>query len=116
LVEEVRPDVTNVSKFFPRPGTPASEMSGRVPSSEVKARSARLASLARRISSECNRGWVGWSGKVLVDEAGKGESVVGRNFAYKPVVIQDGGQGLLGEFVDVKVVGAFQSYLLGEIS
>ena len=116
LVEEVRPDVTNVSKFFPRPGTPASEMSGRVPSSEVKARSARLASLARRISSECNRGWVGWSGKVLVDEAGKGESVVGRNFAYKPVVIQDGGQGLLGEFVDVKVVGAFQSYLLGEVS
>ncbi len=117
LVEEVRPDVTNVSKYFARPGTPARGLGGVVSPAKVKERSARLASLARRVSFECNRGWLGWGGRVLVDEVGRKGSVVGRNFAYKPIVIRGlGGRGLLGEFVDVRVVGAFQSYLLGEIS
>jgi threonylcarbamoyladenosine tRNA methylthiotransferase CDKAL1 len=116
LVERIKPDVTNVSKFFARPGTAASSMEAKVSDSEVKQRSASLARLARRIALVKNSGWVGWSGRVLVDEVGKVGSVVGRNFAYKPVVLRScGGRGLLGEFVDVKVVGAFQSHLLGEV-
>ena len=116
LVEKVKPDITNVSKFFARPKTAASSMEAPVSNLEVKRRSASLASLARRVALEKNSGWVGWSGRVLVDEVGKLGSVVGRNFAYKPVVLRGcEGRGLVGEFVDVKVVGAFQSHLVGEI-
>ena len=117
LIEDVRPDIVNISKFFARPKTSAVDLKSQVSPLEVKRRSACLASLVRRIAFERNSEWNGWSGRVLVDEVGKQGSVVGRNFAYKPVVIRSRyGRGLLGQFVSVKVVGVFQSYLLGEIT
>ena len=117
LVEEVKPDVVNVSKFFGRPGTAALDMELKVDGLVVKGRSRVLSGLVRRVALECNRRWVGWKGRVLVDEVGKvgkGDCVVGRNLAYKPVVVADA-RGLLGNFVSVEVVDAFQSYLKGEI-
>jgi MiaB-like tRNA modifying enzyme len=116
LIEQVRPDIVNISKFFARPETPAVGMKSKVSSSEIKRRSACLASLVRRIALERNKVWSGWSGKILIDEMGKPGSVVGRNFAYKPVVVKRrDGQSLLGEFVAVRVLDAFQSHLLGEV-
>lgn len=116
LVEEVKPDVVNVSKFFARPNTVAAALKPTMAASEVKRRSGCLVGLAKRIALEQNRRWVGWRGRVLVDEVGKEESVVGRNFAYKPVVIRgESGRDLLGRFVSVKVVDAFRSYLLGAL-
>jgi tRNA A37 methylthiotransferase MiaB len=50
---------------------------------------------------------------VLVDEKGKVEgSWVGRNFAYKPIVIKSS-DNLLGKTVRVKVVEASITYLNG---
>jgi len=116
LIEEAGPDIVNVSKFFARPKTRAADMASQVPSSEIKHRSVCLASMARHIALKRNKDWNGWRGEILVDEMGKPRSVVGRNFAYKPIVIKrSGGESLLGEFVSVKVVDAFQSHLLGEI-
>lgn len=113
LVEEIQPDVVNVSKFAPRPRTPAAKMNW-LPNQEVKGRSRRMSELVRRVSFERNRAWVGWEGRVLIDERGKGDSWIGRNFAYKPVVIK-GDEFLLGRFMDVRVVKAFQTYLEAKI-
>ncbi len=116
LVEEIRPDILNISKFFVRPKTPAESMPKQVAPSEIKVRSTRLAGLARHIASERNKTWIGWRGKILIDEMVKQGSVVGRNFAYKPVVIRhNDSHKMLGKFVTVKVNDAFQSHLLGEI-
>jgi tRNA A37 methylthiotransferase MiaB len=114
LLEEVKPDVTNVSKFFARPKTAAAQMKdGLVERDEIKRRSTLAAGLAKRISLEKNKRWVGWVGEVLVDEMGKVEgSWVGRNFAYKPVVIKSL-DNLLGKSVRVKVVEASTTYLNG---
>lgn len=72
LLEEVKPDVTNVSKFFARPKTAAAQMQdGLVAKEEIKRRSAVAAELAKRISFEKNRRWIGWAGEVLVDEREK---------------------------------------------
>ncbi|HDQ07146.1 MAG TPA: tRNA (N(6)-L-threonylcarbamoyladenosine(37)-C(2))-methylthiotransferase [Candidatus Bathyarchaeota archaeon] len=113
LLEEVQPDVVNVSKFFSRPGTSAERMVALSPH-EVKRRSREAAALSRRISFERNRAWMGWEGTVLFDERGKGMSWVGRNFAYKPVVVK-GGESLVGRFVPVRVVNAFSTYLEAEM-
>jgi len=113
LVEEIKPDVLNVSKFFPRPRTPAENME-QVPYWKVKERSRKLAALFREICLERNRAWVGWMGEVIVDERGKGSSWVGRNFAYKPVVIK-GEEKLFGKFLQVRVKEAFPTYLLAKI-
>lgn len=116
VMRKVQPDVTNVSKFFARPKTAAWEIrKGLVDKEETKRRSAKAAEVAKEISAAQNRKWVGWSGQVLVDEKGKVEgSWIGRNFAYKPVVVKCGDE-LLGKIVSVEVVEASQTYLKGKI-
>jgi len=112
LVEEVKPDVVNISRFFPRPRTPAERMK-QVNVDEVKARSQALTGLVRRLALEKNRRWVGWAGEVLVDEKGKGHSWIGRNFAYRPVVVK-GKDVLFGRFLNVKITKAWSTYLEAE--
>jgi MiaB/RimO family radical SAM methylthiotransferase len=113
LIAEVQPDIVNVSKFFSRPRTPAEKMVS-LPPREVSRRSREVAELSRRISFEKNRAWMGWEGTVLFDEKGKGESWMGRNFAYKPVVVK-ACESLLGRVVPVRVVNAFSTYLEAEV-
>jgi len=115
LINEVKPDVVNVSKFFARPGTEAERMKGKVKLSELKRRSEALARMARGIGFDNNKAWVGWRGLVLIDEKGKKRgSWVGRNFAYKPIVVRCH-EDLLGRFLNVRVDEAHQSHLLGVI-
>jgi threonylcarbamoyladenosine tRNA methylthiotransferase CDKAL1 len=116
LIEEVRPDIVNVSKFFARPGTPAAEMNReRVPSSEIKVRSERAAHLAGKMSLAGNARWLGWIGQILVDELGKvAGSWIGRNLAYKPIVIQSESD-LMGKALKVKIADVFPTYLRAEI-
>jgi len=114
LIEEIQPDIVNISKFFPRPHTPAAKMKQLTPS-EVKMRSRRITELTRKVSFEKNKAWIGWEGEILIDEKGKKPaSWIGRNSVYKPVVVRSD-EFLLGTFVDVKVVEVFPTYLEAEI-
>jgi MiaB/RimO family radical SAM methylthiotransferase len=113
LIKDIQPDIVNVSKFFPRPHTPATKMKSLSPQ-EVKERSEKMAELSRRITPEKNKVWVGWEGTVLFDEKGRGKSWVGRNFAYKPIVTK-ADEFLLGKFLKVRVVKAFPTYLEAEV-
>jgi tRNA A37 methylthiotransferase MiaB len=64
---------------------------------------------------EQNQRWLRWTGEIVVDEKGKCEgSWIGRNFAYKPVVVKSP-QDLMGKVLCVKVVKAFSSYLSADI-
>jgi threonylcarbamoyladenosine tRNA methylthiotransferase CDKAL1 len=116
LLREVEPDITNVSKFFARPKTPAWGMSGGlVEKEEIKRRSIAASEVAKQLSAKRNRCWVGWRGQVLFDEKGKVEgSWVGRNFAYKPVVVKSR-EELLGKTLKVEVTEASQTYLKAQV-
>ena len=115
LIEKVKPDVVNVSRFFPRPKTSAEKMVPKVSQLDVKKRSQKMSSLAKRISTEKNSAWMHWKGRILVDECGKKpNSFIGRNFAYKPIVVKSRDQSLLGDFVDVHVIKTFRTYLEAE--
>jgi MiaB-like tRNA modifying enzyme len=116
LIGEVKPDIANVSKFFARPRTAAAEMRGAfVELAEIKRRSTAAAQLAKRISFERNQHWIGWAGEVLIDEKGKiPNSWIGRNFAYKPIVVKDSAN-LLGKTLNVKITKTFSTYLAGTI-
>lgn len=115
LLEEVKPDIVNVSKFFARPKTVAARIKDcLVDKEETKRRSTLAAELAKRLSAERNQRWVGWTGEMLVDEKGKFEgSWVGRNFTYKPIAIQSA-DNLIGKTLRVKVIEASGTYLKGE--
>jgi tRNA A37 methylthiotransferase MiaB len=59
---------------------------------------------------------MGWKGPVLLDERGKQpNSLIGRNFAYKPMVVKSDDLSLLGSFTNVHVTKTFQTYLEAEI-
>lgn len=116
LIDELKPDIVNVSKFFGRPKTAAAEMQKDfVALPEIKRRSSATAKLVRRIAFERNQRWVGWAGEVLIDEVGKvPASWIGRNFAYKPIIVKDL-DNLLGKTLQVKIVEAFSTYLKGVV-
>ena len=88
---------------------------GLVDKEETKRRSTVASELAKKLSAKRNKRWVGWSGEVLFDEKGKIEgSWVGRNFAYKPIVVKSS-EDLLGKTLRVEVAEASITYLKGEI-
>ena len=79
LINEIRPDMVNLSKYSARPGTEAAEWD-QIESSEVKKRSKVIFDQISKISLENNQKWIGWKGKVLFDEE-TNEGIKGRNFA-----------------------------------
>jgi threonylcarbamoyladenosine tRNA methylthiotransferase CDKAL1 len=116
LIGEVKPDVVNVSKFFARPATAAARMQDdSVSLSEIKRRSAMAAELARKVAFERNQRWIGWTGRVLIDEVGKVAcSWVGRNFAYKPITLENA-KDVFGKVLHLRVVRAFSTHLEAEV-
>ena len=115
LMEKVKPDIVNISKFFPRPNTPAEKLKPKIQPREINERSRKMAELVKSISLEKNHAWIDWKGQILIDEEGKKpDSWIGRNFAYKPIVVESN-ESLLGRTVNVHVVKAFQTYLKAEI-
>ncbi len=116
IIREVQPDIVNVSKFFARPKTAAWNMRGEaVEKVEIKRRSTVAAELAKQVSLQRNLRWIAWSGEILIDEKGKvAGSWVGRNFAYKPVMVKST-ENLLGKTLKIRVDKAYSTYLAGTI-
>jgi len=114
LVEDVQPDIVNISKFLPRPNTPAAKMK-QLEAGEVMDRSRVLTRLVKKISLQRNSRWLGWEGEVLIDEKGKDSSWIGRNFAYKPIVLKND-RDLGGQFLHVRIAKAHPTFLEAEIA
>jgi len=112
LVDEVRPDIVNITRFSPRPGTPAQRMKDQIVGWQVKDRSRKLNNFRTEISRRNNERLVGREEKVLTIEYGKNNATVGRTSAYRPVVIFE--DLPLGEFYNTKIVNHGVTYLVGE--
>ena len=110
LIKETRPDVINLSRYSARPGTKAAKMT-QLNVSEVKRRSKVVYELAKNIINERNVEWIGWRGEVLFDESSDGV-IKGRNFAYKPVVVDEDVK--LGQKIKVEIIKATPYGLYGK--
>lgn len=115
LIEEVRPDIVNISKFGARPGTLAAKMK-QIDSKIVNERSKYLHDLTKEIELRNNKKWLGWEGRIIVDEKGLKEGTwMGRNYAYKQIVLNSD-EMLLGKFVDVKINQVKSNYIIGSLN
>ena len=101
LIEELKPEILNITRFSPRPGTEAARLRP-LRGGVVKERSRRLTSLMRRIALERNRRYLGRSMEVLVTKHGKKGTLLARNSAYRQVVLGMG-SAELGDFLRVRV-------------
>jgi len=113
VIKETEPDIINISRYAKRQGTVAAKMSP-VKSEEIKKRSTVVTNLLEQIGLKRNNYWIGWSGRVLVNEKGKDNTLIARNNSYKPIVLKE--KVNMGEFVNVKIIGATSYYLSGETS
>lgn len=100
LIKKIRPDIVYISKFGARPMTEAAKMQ-QLDEEIVSERSKLLHRLTKEIGLEKNKSWIGWKGRIIVDEKVK-NGFVGRNFGYKPIVIRTE-KNIFGKFVDVEV-------------
>jgi len=112
LLLETKPDIVNLSKYSQRPGTEAAEWD-QIPVSEVMRRSKIVSDLIEKICLQNNQKWIGWKGKVVFDEISD-DNIKGRNFAYKPIFVED--RVKIGEYHNVEIVDVTTHSLLGEIA
>jgi threonylcarbamoyladenosine tRNA methylthiotransferase CDKAL1 len=113
LIQRVRPSITNISKYGDRPNTLASQSKDKVETSVKKQRSRILTKIVDEILIESNKAWVGWSGPVLITEKGSKGGMLGRNEAYKIVIVQEDLSP--GTMIDVEITSSERTHLIGEI-
>jgi MiaB-like tRNA modifying enzyme len=105
MLERVRPDIVNLSRFTPRRGTVAAGMK-QLPTQVAKERSAKAAALLKRMGLERNRESVGKTVRVLVTEDKKGRAENYRQVAFS-------GKAKLGEWIEVGITGCTHTTLIG---
>ena len=98
LLEEIKPDVVNISKFTPRAGTKAAEMK-QIASEITKERSRKTSEIVKKMCAENNRKYIGETLDVLVTEKGKG-----RTANYKQVAFKQNSEP--GNWIKVKIKDA----------
>ena len=110
LIKEIKPDVLNVSRFRLRKGTDAEKME-QLAGDVIKERSGLLSGVFDWIAYEQNKKWRNWEGNIIIDEKGKNGSFIGRNLAYKPVIVN--GDFKVGDVVKVRVTDITKHDLRG---
>jgi len=110
LIDEVRPDIVNISKFTLRKGTKAEKVK-QLPTETIKQRSRICSELIRKVCEENNKRYIGKTVEVVALE--KGEGTKGRTDNYKQVVMDD--EVELGKRVKVKITDANHGSLFGGI-
>lgn len=109
LIEKAKPDKVNLTRFSPMPRTDAARMP-QVNGREVARRSRLLSARCRAVGHGQNKRYVGRVLEGLVTEPGEKGGYVVRLPNYKPAIVSN---AELGEFVDVKIIEARPTYLLG---
>jgi MiaB-like tRNA modifying enzyme len=110
LIEKIRPDILNITRFSARKRTPAAKLKD-MPDWIKKERSRKLSELAKRIGEDNNSRHLGKRCRVLVTKAGK-RGYISRTDSYRPVILDE---ARLGEFYEARIVDYTFNYLRGII-
>lgn len=113
LLNEIKPDVTNISKFTYRPKTEAS-LFKPLPSKIVAERSRLLSKISSKITLEKNLSFIGRTESIIVSEQSSKGTYIGRTLNYKRVLVASD-KNLLGLKLNVKISSACERYLIGEL-
>lgn len=113
LLERVKPDFTNISRFGAMPGTKAAAMD-KLPTEILKERSRIMTQEVERISLEQNKKWLGWKGTVLINEYNYSQkNWIARNYAFKQIILKTEEKLKLGDYINVEITDAKSTGLVG---
>lgn len=113
LLQDLQPEAVNISRFWARPQTPAARLPNQIPGRDIKRRSRIVKEVFETYSKQNNHRWIGGVGEILLTEKGKENQWIGKNYAYKQVIVE--GNYQLGDRVPVKIVAAGTYDLRGEV-
>ncbi len=109
VIQEIEPEILNITKYSPRPGTVA--YNWKVPPTNQTATWSQIfAELHREISETRMRRYIGKEMEVTVTEVGKDGTFMARDEFYHPVVLNNVN---LGQKLRVKIISATPFYLTG---
>ena len=115
LMERVRyMDVFSFA-YSPRPGTRAAELGEELGREQKQIRLERLQNLQRRITLELGQSYLGTVQWVMVDGEGKRPGQISGKADSGRFINFPGDKSLIGSFVQVRVIAAYQNSLLGEM-
>ncbi len=114
LIKDVKPEVSNLSKFAMRPHAPASKLK-QLDENEIKRRSVEATRVIKDVQNKINRNYIGSLQDIMLTEKND-ISVNGRTDSYKEVVISSPTRELnLGEHVKVKIYGSTANALYANL-
>jgi MiaB/RimO family radical SAM methylthiotransferase len=104
MLMELKPTITNISKFSQRPHAAASRLA-QLTANEVKRRSTELSRMVRAMQKAEYAKLMGKRISVLITER-SGSSVSGRDISYRPVGMLNAGGAVPGETVWARAVNS----------
>ncbi|PLX62882.1 tRNA (N6-isopentenyl adenosine(37)-C2)-methylthiotransferase MiaB [Sedimenticola selenatireducens] len=116
LIEQIGFDHSFSFIYSARPGTPAAELPDDVPLAVKQARLERLQQRITEMAQQISRRMVGSVQRVLVERHAKKDrqQLAGRTENNR-VVNFDGPEGLIGQFVDIRITESLPNSLRGEL-
>lgn len=116
LIKEVQYNALFTFIYSRRAGTPAAKMPDVVTDEEKSAWFRELLKVQQDICENQNREMIGSTIRVLIDSAGKsGDGFLAGRTEGNVIVEMKGDKALIGSFADVKVTGAMNWAVTGEI-
>ena len=116
LIDEVGFDASFSFLFSPRPGTPAAEMADETPHETKLARLHRLQARLTELEQQVSNALAGTVQRVLVENISrKSEQEMAGRTENNRVVNFAGSPGMLGRYVDVRILSGTLHTLRGEV-
>jgi len=111
LIKEIKPEILNITRFSPRPKTPAYKWK-RPSTNKVKEWSQKLTALHMENMHRRFESMLGKEMKVIVPSRGKRGKYLARSINYEPVVLEN---AEIGEEYIIRVTHYEKSHLVGKI-
>ncbi len=116
LIREVKYDSLFTFIYSPRKGTKAAEMPDPIPQEEKGRWFRELLEVQQEIGCNAYQGYVGRTLRVLCEGPGRTRDGCLTGKSIQNIIVDfDGDKSLIGSFVDVKITGALNWALLGEL-
>jgi len=113
LLQTIRPDIVNITRYSARPYTKAKQYPNRIPTDIVKQRSKKITEICLSISKEINLSYIGKRVTALILRKENNKSYIGRAENYKPVMIHD--EVSLGHFYPIEIIDATPTHFVGNL-
>ncbi len=114
MLQRVKPNIVNVTRFSSRPGTEAGSMAEQVVSRIAKDRSREIAKLRFEIASEINSKLIGDCIEAVASERGKNDTTICRDHAYVQIVVP--GRIPLGSVIRATITESHPTHLIGRLT